>query len=155
IAAQGVDSNISVKLSALGLKLDPDHCRRQFSRIVEAARTHGIFVRIDMEDSPVTELTLQIYFEFLKKYERVGIVLQAYLRRSLEDGRRVAGVGGNVRVCKGIYVEPASIAFQDREEIRDGYMRLLEALLSAGRYVGIATHDPVLVERALALVARL
>ncbi|HTR02688.1 MAG TPA: proline dehydrogenase family protein [Thermoanaerobaculia bacterium] len=155
IAAQGVDSNISVKLSALGLKLDPDHCRHQFARIVEAARAHGNFVRIDMEDSPVTELTLQIYFEFLKKYERVGIVLQAYLRRSLEDGRRVAQVGGNVRVCKGIYVEPASIAFQDREEIRDGYMRLLEALLAAGRYVGIATHDPVLVERALALVARL
>ncbi|HTY43094.1 MAG TPA: proline dehydrogenase family protein [Thermoanaerobaculia bacterium] len=155
IAAQGVDSNISVKLSALGLKLDPDHCRRQFARIVDAARAHGNFVRIDMEDSPVTEVTLQIYFETLKRYERVGIVLQAYLRRSVEDARRVAEAGGNVRVCKGIYVEPAAIAFQDREEIRDGYMRLLETLLTAGRYVGIATHDPVLVDRALSLVGRL
>jgi proline dehydrogenase len=155
IAASGVDSNISVKLTALGLKLDPDHCRREFSRIVEAARAHGIFVRIDMEDSSVTEVTLQIFFEFLRKYERVGIVLQAYLHRSAADARRVAGAGGNVRVCKGIYVEPPSIAFQDREEIRGSYMALVESLLSSGRYVGIATHDPVLVDRSLSLIARM
>ncbi len=155
IAQRGVDSNISVKLTALGLKLDAAHCRREFGRIVEAARAHGIFVRIDMEDSSVTEVTLQIYFEFLRTYEKVGIVLQAYLRRSLEDVRRVAAAGGNVRVCKGIYVEPPSIAFQDREEIRNNYMAMVESLLSAGRYVGIATHDPELVDRALALVSRL
>lgn len=155
IAARGVDSNISVKLTALGLKLDPDHCRREFARIVESARARGIFVRIDMEDSSVTEVTLQIFFESLRKYEKVGIVLQAYLRRSAEDTRRVADAGGNVRVCKGIYVEPPTIAFQEREEIRRSYMELVESLLSSGRYVGIATHDPVLVERALALVARL
>ena len=155
IAARGVDSNISVKLTALGLKLDPDHCRREFARIVEAARAHGTFVRIDMEDSSVTEVTLQIFFEFAKKYERLGIVLQAYLRRTADDARRVAAAGGNVRVCKGIYVEPPSIAFQDREEIRASYMQLVESLLSAGRFVGIATHDPVLVDRSLALVARL
>ena len=154
IAARGVDSNVSVKLTALGLKLDPDHCRREFGRIVEAARAHGIFVRIDMEDSSVTEITLQVFLEFLRRYERIGIVLQAYLHRSAADARRVAEAGGNVRVCKGIYVEPPSIAFQDREEIRGSYMELVESLLSAGRYVGIATHDPVLVDRSLALVAR-
>ncbi len=154
IAARRVDSNISVKLTALGLKLDPDHCRREFARIVEAARAHGIFVRIDMEDSSVTEITLQIFFEFLRRYEKVGIVLQAYLRRSAAVARRVAEAGGNVRVCKGIYVEPPSIAFQDREEIRGSYMALVESLLSAGRHVGIATHDPELVDRSLALIAR-
>jgi proline dehydrogenase len=155
IAASGLDSNISVKLSALGLKLDPAHCRRQFSRIVETAKAHGIFVRIDMEDSPVTEQTIRIFFEFREVYEKVGIVLQAYLRRSAEDARRIAAVGGNVRVCKGIYVEPPSIAFQDREEIRKSYIELVDLLLSAGSYVGIATHDPLLVERALGVVGRL
>jgi proline dehydrogenase len=155
IAARGLDSNISVKLSALGLKLDPSHCRRQFGRIVAAAKKQGIFVRIDMEDSPVTEETIRIFFETREKYERVGIVLQAYLRRSAEDARRIAAVGGNVRVCKGIYVEPPSIAFQDREEIRESYVALVDQLLSAGSYVGIATHDPLLVERSLAVIGRL
>lgn len=155
LAETRVDSNISVKLSALGLKLDPAHCRRQFARIVETARRHGIFVRIDMEDSSVTEETLRIFFESQQSYEKVGIVLQAYLRRSAEDARRIAAVGGNVRVCKGIYVEPPAIAFQDREEIRGSFMQLVEALLAARCYVGIATHDPALAERSLALVARL
>jgi proline dehydrogenase len=155
IAKTGVDSNVSVKLTALGLKLDPAHCRRELSRIVETAREHGIFVRIDMEDSSVTEETLRIYFESRERYEKVGIVLQAYLRRSAEDAKRVAAVGGNVRVCKGIYVEPESIAFQDREEIRGSYMQLVDYLLSARCYVGIATHDPILVERSQALLGRL
>jgi proline dehydrogenase len=88
-------------------------------------------------------------------YDKVGIVLQAYLRRSAEDARRIAAVGGNVRVCKGIYVEPPSIAFQDREEIRKSYIELVDLLLSAGSYVGIATHDPLLVERSLGVVGRL
>lgn len=155
MAARKADCNISVKLSALGLKLDPAHCRREFARIVDTARQHGIFVRIDMEDSSVTEETLRIFFEFREKYEKVGIVLQAYLRRSADDARRIAGAGGNVRVCKGIYVEPPSLAFQDREEIRTSFVSLVEALLSSGCYVGIATHDPALVERSLALVGRL
>lgn len=155
IAASGADSNISVKLSALGLKLDPAHCRREFGRIMDTARAHGIFVRIDMEDSSVTEETLRIFFESRAKYDKVGIVLQAYLRRSADDARRVAAVGANVRVCKGIYVEPAAIAFQDREQIRASYLRLVEALLCEGSYVGIATHDPALVDGSLALVGRL
>jgi proline dehydrogenase len=155
IAASQVDSNISVKLSALGLKLDPAHCRREFGRIVDTARRLGIFVRIDMEDSSVTEETLRIFFEFRQAYEKVGIVLQAYLRRSADDARRIAAIGGNVRVCKGIYVEPPSIAFQNREEIRSSFLQLVEALLGAGCYVGIATHDPAVVERSLALTGRL
>jgi len=155
IAARRLDSNVSVKLTALGLKLDPGLCRRQFARIVEDARRHGNFVRIDMEDSPVTEETLRIYEETRRSYPKVGAVLQAYLKRSPADARRIAAERGNVRVCKGIYVEPPEIAYQDPERIRQGYMELLEILLSAGSYVGIATHDPVLVERALVLLRRL
>ncbi|MEP6993588.1 MAG: proline dehydrogenase family protein [Acidobacteriota bacterium] len=156
IAERGLDSNISVKLTALGLKLDAAQCRRQFARIVEAARAHGNFVRIDMEDSSVTEETIRIFLEFRERYEKVGLVLQAYLHRSAADARRVAAAGPvNVRVCKGIYVEPPEIAFQDREQIRRSYMELVESLLAGGAYVGIATHDPPLVERSVAAVRRL
>jgi proline dehydrogenase len=155
IAAEGLDSNVSVKLTALGLKLDPEHCRRQFARIVEGARRHGNFVRIDMEDSSVTEETIQIFLEAREAYPRVGLVLQAYLKRSREDARRASAVGANVRVCKGIYVEPPEIAFQGRNEIRDGFAALVDSLLENGSFVGIATHDPILVRRALATVERL
>jgi proline dehydrogenase len=154
IAKRGLDSNVSVKLTALGLKLDPARCRAQFARIVEAARATDNFVRIDMEDSSVTEETIRIYLEFREKYPRVGIVLQAYLHRSPSDARRIAAVGGNVRVCKGIYVEPPEIAYPDRERIRQGYMELVDILLDAKCYVGLATHDPILVERGRATVAR-
>src|SRR4029077_14101532 len=118
IAARRVDANVSVKLADLGLKLDPGHCRRQFSRIVEVARRHGNFVRIDMEDSPVTDETLKIYEESRRGYPKVGAVLQAYLKRSPADARRIAAERGNVRVCKGIYVEPPEIAHQEPERIR-------------------------------------
>lgn len=155
IAAQKLDSNVSVKLTALGLKLDPAACRRQFGRIVEGARASGNFVRVDMEDSSVTEETIRISFEARARYERVGIVLQAYLRRTGQDVRRAIAAKANVRLCKGIYVEPREIAFQDREEIRDSYAAALQELLAAGCYVGIATHDEVLVERALSTVRRL
>jgi proline dehydrogenase len=155
IASHGVDSNVSVKLTALGLKLDPKHCRREFARIVEGARRHGNFVRIDMEDSSVTEETIRIYLEARESYAGVGLVLQAYLKRSLDDARRTAAIGANVRVCKGIYVEPPEIAFRGREEIRDSYSALVDLLLGRGCYVGIATHDPILVRRALATVERL
>ncbi|HEY3203937.1 MAG TPA: proline dehydrogenase family protein [Thermoanaerobaculia bacterium] len=154
IAARGLDSNISVKLTALGLKLDPAACRQQFARILDAAKAVGNFVRIDMEDSSVTEETIRIFLEFRQRYERVGLVLQAYLRRSLADARRAAEIRANVRICKGIYVEPPEIAFQDREEIRASYMDLVHTLLEAGSYVGIATHDPLLIERSLATIRR-
>jgi proline dehydrogenase len=155
IAAAGLDCNVSVKLTAIGLKLDAAHCRREFTRIVEAARRHGNFVRIDMEDSSVTEETIRIFTEARARYERIGLVLQAYLRRSLDDARRAAAARSNVRVCKGIYSEPPEIAFKDREEIRDSFSSIVTLLLEGGSYVGIATHDPVLVERAEATIRRL
>ncbi len=155
IARERLDANVSVKLTALGLKLDPAECRSRFRRILESARAHGTFVRIDMEDSSVTQETIRISEESRGTFERVGLVLQAYLRRSRDDARRAAGSRANVRVCKGIYVEPPSIAYTGREEIRDSYADMVETLLSAGSYVGIATHDEVLVERALATIRKL
>ncbi|HEV8117077.1 MAG TPA: proline dehydrogenase family protein [Thermoanaerobaculia bacterium] len=154
ILAQRLDSNISVKLTAYGLKLDPALCRRQFRRVLDQARDRGVFVRIDMEDSSVTEETIRIYEESRRQTDRVGLVLQAYLRRSRADVERLAPLRPNVRVCKGIYVEPAQIAFQGAEEIRDNYMAIVEDLFDAGSYVGIATHDDVLVERALATIRK-
>ncbi|HEY7369036.1 MAG TPA: proline dehydrogenase family protein [Thermoanaerobaculia bacterium] len=155
IAANGLDSNVSVKLTALGLKLDPAHCRAELAKILEAAKRHGNFVRIDMEDSSVTEATIGIWRDQFSRGEPVGLVLQAYLHRSLADARDAASRKGNVRVCKGIYVEPPEIAYQGREEIRDNYAAMVEELLSGGAYVGIATHDTILVERALATIRRL
>jgi proline dehydrogenase len=155
IAREGVDSNVSVKLTALGLKIDPVECRRKFARILDSAERHGTFVRIDMEDSSVTEETIRIFLEARGRTEKVGLVLQAYLRRSDADAARAAAVSANVRVCKGIYVEPPEIAYQGREEIRDSYSALVDRLLASGCYVGIATHDEVLVDRALAAISRL
>lgn len=155
VADNGLDSNISVKLTALGLKLDARACRKQFARILEAARSHGNFVRIDMEDSSVTEETIRVYLEARQSTDRVGLVLQAYLRRTREDARRAIGVRANVRICKGIYTEPPSVAYQKREEIRDNFAAIVEDLLQAGCYVGIATHDETVVERALATIRRL
>ena len=154
IAEHRLDSNISVKLTALGLKLDPRRCREHFNTIRETARAHGDFVRIDMEDSSVTEETIRIFLESRKLTDDVGLVLQAYLRRSRDDARRAAAVGANVRVCKGIYVEPPDIAYQGREEIRDNFIALVDDLFEAGCYVGIATHDEVLVTRALETIRR-
>lgn len=152
IARAGLDSNVSVKLTALGLKIDASECRRQFWRILEGARALQNFVRIDMEDSSVTEETIRIFYEARERYERVGLVLQAYLRRSREDARRAARSRANVRVCKGIYVEPPTIAYKGRDEIRQSFADMVDELLAAGSYVGIATHDPVLVGRALQTV---
>jgi proline dehydrogenase len=155
IAREGLDSNVSVKLTALGLKLDPHECRRQFGRILETARLHSNFVRIDMEDSSVTEETIRIHEECRANGDAVGLVLQAYLRRSRDDALRAAQLRANVRVCKGIYVEPPSIAYQEAEEIRESYAQMVDTLLCAGCYIGIATHDDVLVERALFTLERL
>jgi len=155
IAARGLDSNVSVKLTALGLKIDRDHCRREFARILERARRHDNFVRIDMEDSSVTTETIRIFSEARERYERVGLVLQAYLRRTADDARRAAAARANVRVCKGIYVEPPEIAFQHRAEIRGSFSALVDILVNAGSYVGIATHDPIVLRGALATIARL
>jgi proline dehydrogenase len=154
IRAQGLDSNVSVKPTGLGLKLDRAFCRDNIAEIVRCAERGGNFVRIDMEDASTTSDTLAVYRELRAEgLERVGVVLQARLHRTLDDVRGLADLRPSVRICKGIYLEPENIAYQDFQEIRENFVRTLEALLDAG-CVAIATHDDWLVERGLDLVAR-
>jgi proline dehydrogenase len=146
IEGEGLDANISVKLTGLGLELDEELCRTHLVQLVEDARTRGNFVRIDMEDSSTTETTLALYRSLRAEgYENVGVVLQAYLHRTFADAQGL----DNVRLCKGIYVEPASIAYQDDDEIRASFVATLGALFDEGAYVGIATHDELLLEAGL------
>jgi proline dehydrogenase len=156
IDLEGLDSNVSVKLTALGLKLDSDFCRGNLQHVVEFAAGKGNFVRIDMEDSSCTEDTLRIYRELRERgYDNLGVVLQASLRRTLGDIRALADLRPNVRLCKGIYLEPPEIAFREFHEVRANFVAALDLLLAQGSYVGIATHDEWLIEEALGSVDRL
>ncbi len=145
-----LQSNVSVKPTQLGLKLDPEACYQRIREIVVQARDQANFVRIDMEDATTTDLTLDMYRRFRKEgFTNLGIVIQAYLRRSQADVATLLKDGLNVRLCKGIYNESPAIAFKDREEIRENYKALLRMLLDGGAYVGIATHDDVLIDHAI------
>ncbi len=153
IREQGLDSNVSVKPTGLGLKLDPAVCREHLAAIVRCAGEHASFVRIDMEDASTTTDTLDVYRGLRAEgLDRVGVVLQARLRRTLDDVADLVPMRPNVRICKGIYLEPPDIAYEDFDEIRLAYVRALEALLAAGAYVAVATHDDWLVERAVELI---
>jgi proline dehydrogenase len=155
IDEEGLRSNVSVKLTALGLKLDPNLCRSNLVALVEEAAPFGNFVRIDMEDSSTTSETLALYRELRNGgHDNLGVVLQAALKRTLTDIEGLADLTPNVRVCKGIYVEPAEIAYQEAETIRLNFVDVLEALFDVGSHVGIATHDDWLIGEALALVER-
>ena len=150
----GLDSNVSVKLTGLGLKLAYDLCRENLRFVVEDAASRGNFVRIDMEDSSTTDDTLRLYRELRQEgYDNLGVVLQAMLRRTVDDVRSLADLRPSVRLCKGIYVEPEEIAYHEFEAVRANFVRALEALLDAGCYVGIATHDRWLVDQGRRLVA--
>jgi len=151
IDAERLDANISVKLTGLGLGLDLALCRDNLEGLVADAAVRGNFVRIDMEDASTTEETLRLYAALRADgHENLGVVLQARLRRSLTD---VPGLA-NVRLCKGIYLEPPAIAYTDPAEIRANFLAELDALLDQGSYLAIATHDEFLIAEALARVAR-
>lgn len=150
----GLDSNVSVKLTGLGLKLDYEVCRANLAAVVEDAAARGNFVRIDMEDSSTTDNTLRIYRDLRATgHDNVGIVFQACLRRTVADIQDLAELRPNVRLCKGIYVEPHEIAFRDFEAVRANFVKALEELLGLGCYVGIATHDDWLLSEGRRLVA--
>jgi proline dehydrogenase len=154
IARDKLDANISIKLTALGLDIDPQYVRQNVRRIMAAASEHEMFVRIDMEDSPRTDETLKIYREMRKEF-RCGAVVQAYLHRTSDDVRTLCEEGpSNFRLCKGIYVEPEAIAYKSRQEIRDNYMRVLDQAFQAGAYIGIATHDEYLTKAAEELIKK-
>jgi proline dehydrogenase len=153
IRQQELGSNVSVKLTGLGLKLDRDFCRDNLARIVRCAAERDNFVRIDMEDSSTTSDTLAVYGELREQgLDNVGVVLQAYLKRTLADVAALAPLRPNVRVCKGIYVEPPEIAYQEYTTVRLSFVEALAALLDTGAYVAIATHDEWVIAEALALV---
>jgi proline dehydrogenase len=150
----GLDSNVSVKLTALGLKLDYDLCRANLESVVRDAARRGNFVRIDMEDSSCTDDTLRLYRELREAgHDNLGVVLQAYMRRTVDDIHRLADLTPNVRLCKGIYVEPPEIAFRDFEAVRANFVKALRELFDAGAYVGIATHDEWLVDEGRRMVS--
>jgi proline dehydrogenase len=147
IERERLDANVSVKLTALGLELSYELCRDNLLQVL----AQGRFVRIDMEDSSTTDATLRLYRELREDgHDNVGVVLQSYLRRSLADVRALADLKPNVRVCKGIYVEPPSLAYTDPDSVRASFVQCLDALLEAGAHVAAATHDEKLIEAALA-----
>ena len=153
IAREDLDSNISVKLTGLGLELDYEFCRENTFELVREAAARNNFVRIDMEDSSTTTRTLELYRDLREEgLDNVGVVLQAYMKRTLADTAALADLRPNVRVCKGIYVEPPEIAFQDYETVRLAFVEALGALVAAGAYVAVATHDDWVIGEALALI---
>lgn len=155
IDEDGLRSNVSVKLTALGLKLDRGLCRADLTAVVEEAARFDNFVRIDMEDSSTTSETLALYRQIREEgHDNLGVVLQAAMKRTLSDIGGLGDLRPNVRVCKGIYVEPPDIAYQEDEIIRLNFLDALEALFDIGSYVAIATHDDWLIGEALALVER-
>ena len=152
IHREGLDANVSVKPTLLGLKIDEGFCRDNIGRLAETAKQHGNFVRIDMEDHTTTDATLRIYRELQARYGNLGCVLQAYMRRTLKDIDELPAEKPSVRICKGIYVEPRKIAWKGYETVRANYLNALEKLLVRGVYVGIATHDEYLACAASALL---
>jgi proline dehydrogenase len=155
IAAEQLAANVSVKLSALGLEIDRDLVDRTLARVFGSAERHGIFVRIDMEHSGLTDHTLEIYRRLREGgHDGTGVVIQAYMRRSADDIAALADLMPNVRLVKGIYVESEEIAFTHMPDINANFMLLLEQLIDQGSYVAIATHDRALVTGALELIER-
>ncbi len=149
VAQHRLPTYLSVKLTALGVDIDPEGSYGLLRMVVESARQRGLFVRIDMENSPYTDITLDFYRRLRADgYDNVGIVLQAYLRRSRADLESLLPLRPSVRLCKGIYIEPPQLAYQSRQEIRRNYQELLEVMLSHGLPTAIATHDEELLRFA-------
>ncbi|HYO14440.1 MAG TPA: proline dehydrogenase family protein [Thermoanaerobaculia bacterium] len=147
-----LDSNVSIKLTLLGLKIDEGFCLENVDRIASVARKYGNFVRIDMEDHTCTDATLRIYRELFARYGNLGVVLQAYMRRTLADIDTLPEQGGNVRLCKGIYVEPRRIAWKGYDTVRHNFVQALEKIIARGIYPAVATHDEYLCCAASALI---
>lgn len=157
IQSEGLDSNISVKLTMLGLQLDYDFCLQSIRRLVQKAVELHNFVRLDMEDSSCTTDTIRIYSALRQDFSNVGFVIQSYLRRSISDIRAQINNHNkiNVRVCKGIYIEPREIAYKDKDIVNSNYVLLMQELMRNQNYVGIATHDEKLVWSAFKAIDEL
>jgi proline dehydrogenase len=148
-------ANLSIKPTQMGLAIDEDFAYEQVRTLIQKAKEMNSFVRIDMEDSPYTDATFRLYKRLKEDFDNLGVVVQAYLKRTYNDVVVLNKIGTNYRLCKGIYIEPAAIAYKDKEAIRKNYIQGLELMLKNGNYVGIATHDEYLVNEAYRLIKEL
>jgi len=171
IGTEGLDCNVSIKLTQMGLLIDEEFCRGNVERLVAAAAAAKNFVRIDMEDHTATDATLRIYHDVQSRFApaekaagdtydtarfgHVGTVFQSYMRRTLQDVAELPEVGANIRLCKGIYIEPRPVAWKGYETVRANFVAALEKMLTQGVYAAIATHDEYLVCEAVAMLERL
>jgi len=151
-----INSNASIKLTQFGLGLDPELAYKNARRVVEDAHRRGNFVRVDMEDSAVTQVTIDIFKRLRAEFglDDVGIVLQSYLRRTFADAQELTKIPARIRICKGAYNEPPEVAFPDKKDVDDNYVRVMQLLLGSGTYHGIATHDPKMIEATINFASR-
>jgi proline dehydrogenase len=154
IRERGLDANVSIKPTLLGLRIDESFCRDCIEKVVAAAKDDGNFVRIDMEDRTTTDATLRIYHQLFPRYGNLGVVLQAYMRRTPADIDGLPASGASVRLCKGIYIEPRAAAWKGYDTVRAAFLAALDKLFGRGIYAGIATHDEYLVQGSCALIER-
>jgi len=152
---RGIDSTVSLKLTQFGLKLDPEACFNMVDSIIRRAAELNNFVRIDMEDSTCTTATIEMFRRLKAEHSNVGVVIQAYLRRTAADVESLLELKPNVRLCKGVYMESADVAFREMNLINRNYVAVLERLLREGCYVGIATHDERIVKEAIRIISEL
>ncbi|HVS83191.1 MAG TPA: proline dehydrogenase family protein [Pyrinomonadaceae bacterium] len=156
IDESGIDSNVSIKLTQFGLEIDPELAYRNARRVVEDAVRRGNFVRIDMEGSNVTQSTIDVFKRMREEFglNDVGIVLQSYLYRTMDDARALLKIPARIRICKGAYNEPPEVAYPDKKDVDDNYVRVMQLLLSSGVYHGIATHDPKMIDATVGFAQR-
>jgi proline dehydrogenase len=152
----GIRSNVSIKLTQFGLDIDPELAYRNARAVVEDAARRGNFVRVDMEASNVTQITLDIFARLRAEFglNDVGIVVQSYLRRTVEDVKDLLKIPARIRICKGAYNEGPEVAFPDKKDTDDNYVRVMQMLLSSGVYHGIATHDPQMINATVDFAQR-
>jgi proline dehydrogenase len=152
----GIKSNVSIKLTQFGLEIDPELAYRNARRVVEDAARRGNFVRVDMEASNVTQATIDVFKRLRAEFglNDVGIVLQSYLYRTVDDARDLLKIPARIRLCKGAYNEPPEVAYPNKKDVDDNYIRVMQLLLSSGIYHGIATHDPRMIDATLEFAKR-
>jgi len=147
IVEEKLDANVSLKLTQMGHDIDEAFMRDNVGRVLDLAREHDMFVRLDMESSAYTQRTLDFFRKLWDEgYRNVGIVLQSYLKRTAEDARVANERGARVRLCKGAYVEPPEVAYQEKSRVDENFVGVTRTLLEAGTFPGIATHDPAMIE---------
>ena len=151
-----VRSNVSIKLTQFGLGLDPEMAYRNARRVVEEAQRRGNFVRVDMEDSKVTQVTIDIFKRLRAEFglNDVGIVLQSYLYRTYADAQELVKLPARIRICKGAYFEPPEVAYAEKKDVDANYVKVMQLLLASGIYHGIATHDPKMIDATIDFATR-